>query len=1488
MSEPISISGAHEHNLAGFDLDLKRGVWTAVVGVSGSGKTSLVFDLLVREGRRRFLQSWSPRARAALGKLGAAEVHGVSGLPVPLAVGAGRMTRTERSTVGTLTGVSDLLRLVWARDSSGGPHSRSAFSFNSTGACESCGGLGLAECIDLDRLVVHPERSIRAGALGPTLPNGYTVYSQVTVEVLDTVCQAHGFSVDTPWDQLDRAQQEVIFYGSTAIRVPFGKHSLESRLKWDGITARPREEGFYRGLVPVMSETLKRSRNANILRYARSLACPDCEGTRLGPIGRSAKIDGLSLPQLGALPLEALGERLAGLKSAVLDAVRSDLDKRLEQAVQLGLGHLSLDRRSTTLADGELQRIRLLSQLGLRLGGLLLAFDEPTLGLHPEAHPGLARAIRALLDQGNTVLTVEHHPGFVSQAAHLVELGPGAGVLGGRVTRDEPMPTEPLGLAGRSSRQRSGTGQIVLRGARLHGLNTDLQLRVQALNIVMGPSGAGKSSLIFGTLLPAMQGMKPELYADLRGAQGLDVASVDARPLGKTPRSTPATYTGLFDAVRKHFAGLPGSREAGFTASHFSHNHKAGRCPACEGLGVERVGLHLMRDIERPCPACLGGRYRPEVLDVRWRQHSIADVLRCSIAEAHGLFADIPRIEPMLTALLELGLAHLQLGRSTTTLSRGEAQRVKLATLLGRATRRPTVILLDEPDRGLHPSDLDRLLDGLQALVDGGHTVVAISHHPAMWAAADQLIELRSGRATVLDAPPKLPPLPRPPSTPRSPPTHIELRGVRTHNLQSIDLSIPHRALTVVCGVSGSGKSSLVFDTLAAEAQRRFAETLPFQVRRFLRRQPQPALDSADGLTPTLSLEQRPLATPAHSTVATVSGLGPVLRLLFARAGRLDGEPTSLLAEHFSPQREAGRCPDCLGRGHHHRCSAAKLITDPQSSILDGALHGTKPGRFFTDPEDRHIALLRAAIGDEALHSPWSDLPQSVRELALYGSETVHRVRWSFRRGKRTGEHHLEEPWTGFLALVEVEARRHATRKDAPDWLAPFERVSCESCDGTGLNSVSRRVEWSGYTLPELLALPLVQLAPVLEQSSGFAPLTRRATEIVNSLIHLSLSNLSSNTSTALLSAGQGQRLRLAEVLHHGLTGLTLALDEPATGLDPQATEALIVSLRQQVQAGNTVIVVSHLPAMIRAADHLIELGPAGGIAGGQVLEQGPPAHVLQGSGHTARALAAPRVRETAPRAPSFRLAGLELPESGMVALCGPSGSGKTRLLETLRDQAQSGSPSRFRSVLYPEPPSHSTVGFALGLMRPLQHHLHRAHPELPTRAFSHNSPAGRCPACKGSGREVVSMDILADIRLPCPVCNGDRYKPEVCAAEVEGQSIVDLLKTPISLLSTSVPSLAQIAEHASALGLGHLHPGTSLSQLSGGERHRLGLLAALQDHRSPRLVLLDDPTRGLHGEDIGRMIRFMRRCAEDGDLFVIATHRVKLRSAADLEIELN
>ncbi|MHB8056156.1 MAG: excinuclease ABC subunit UvrA, partial [Candidatus Aminicenantales bacterium] len=517
----LTIRHAAENNLKNVDADIPHGRMTVVTGVSGSGKSSLVFDVVFREAQRRYLETFSAYARQFMGKLRRPEVGLISGLAPAVAVGQRTATAGPRSTVGTLTEINDDLRLLFARlgvSPDGLRLSRRVFSFNSAeGACPSCRGLGVEDRIDPELLISDPAKTLRQGALTLTTPNGYIIYSQVTMDVLDQVCRAHGFSADVPWRDLTEEQREIVLNGSERILIPYGKHPLESRLRWKGIVAKPREEGFYRGILPVMEAILKTKRNNNILRFARTLPCRACSGRRLRPESLRVKVDGRSIADFGEMTVRDLAGYFRKIEFAPADravgaAVSGSVLKKTDLLERLGLGYLRLDRNSDTLSGGETQRIRLAAQAGSGLRGVLYILDEPTAGLHPADTARLLDLLVELRDNGNTILVVEHDEDMMRAADHLIDLGPGPGEAGGRILYSGPaseITTLPRGtsptrdfLAGDRvpsipAAKTGGKGRILIRGARKHNLRgLDVEFHLGALNVVTGVSGAGKTTLV--------------------------------------------------------------------------------------------------------------------------------------------------------------------------------------------------------------------------------------------------------------------------------------------------------------------------------------------------------------------------------------------------------------------------------------------------------------------------------------------------------------------------------------------------------------------------------------------------------------------------------------------------------------------------------------------------------------------------------------------------------------------------------------------------------------------------------------------------------------------------------------------------------------------------------------------------------------------------------------------------------------------------------
>ncbi len=1484
-STAIRVLGARQHNLRGFDVEIPHGKLTVITGVSGSGKSSLAYDTLFREGQRRYLESISSYARQSLGKLERPDVDRIEGIPAALAVDQRAVARSPRSTVGTISELYDHLRMLFARagryegDDPPARITSSLLSFNTPmGACEACRGLGVEDRVDPGLLIADPARTLREGALVPTTPTGYIVYSQVTVDVLDQVCRAHDFTVDQPWRELTREQQRVVLYGSDRIRVPFGKHPLESRMKWKGITAKPREEGFYGGIVPVIEEILKRNRNRNALRFVRSEPCGACGGTRLNPRALALRVDGRSIADVAAHTVQGAreflasvewGRREAGIAGPVVEA----FDARAAQIAELGLGHLRLDRPSPTLSTSEVQRLRLARAVGVGMRGVLYVLDEPSVGLHGRDHGRLMAVLQRLRDAGNTVVVVEHDPATIRVADHVIDVGPEAGAGGGELVYEGPprgtgakrrgrcVPTETVGT------RRGGAGTLWVRGAREHNLRgIDVPLSIGALNVVTGVSGAGKTTLVERTLGRALRARLhgatgvAGAHEALDGAESIDkVIVVDQAPIGRTPRSNPATYTKVFDPIRALFAATGLAQERGWGKGHFSLNVKGGRCETCQGAGVETVGMHFLGDVQVTCPDCGGRRFGAETLRARHAGLSVLDVLELSVDRAAEVFAAQPKIRRVLGALQDVGLGYLALGQPSTTLSGGEAQRVKLAAELGRRVTGHTLLLLDEPTRGLHHRDVERLLDALGRLVDQGNTAVVVEHDPQVICAADHVVDLgpeagdAGGRLVVAGPPEAVRETPAsvtgavlrgevegPPATRQVPAgdAPIRLHGVTTHNLRGVDVAIPHGRMTVITGVSGSGKSSLAFDTLYEEARSRYAEGLTTQVRRRTGGRSAAALEGAQGITPALGIGQGALARNPRSTVGTMTEIHECLRLLFARAGRRHctrcgfrleghacpdcghaGTPT-LLAAHFSFNDHRGACPECRGLGHIETCDPAALVSHPARPLAGGALDGHRAGKAYADPKGRHMAILDAVAARHGLDFslPWEGLEPRARSVALRGTgEVEYDVVWRYQRGERKGDHAFRATWDGLVAYVDEEyGRKHADHRG--EAMRPLMMdVPCRACGGQRLGEEPRAVRFAGRPLGGLLAL---SVATFIEWLGELPPLGARAEAVarpllddirrrLHTLADVGLGYLTLDRSAPSLSSGEAHRVRLAAQLSARLWGVTYVLDEPTAGLHPRDTRRLLSVLRQLRDGGNTLVVVEHDLAVIGAADHVIDLGPGPGDEGGRIVAEGSPAQLMEvadsPTGAALREGAQPVARERREPGPGLRIVGararnlrdvdVRLPGDAMVAVTGVSGSGKSALLfdvvapSLIRERpvmcAAIHGGEGFDEVVAVDgapPPraARSTVASSCGAFDPLRT-LFTKTDVAQQRGwrkgwFSLHARGGRCEACGGTGREDVEMGFLPTVRLTCDACRGARYSAATLEARHDGYSIADVL----------------------------------------------------------------------------------------------------------------
>jgi excinuclease ABC subunit A len=934
-----------------------------------------------------------------------------------------------------------------------------------------------------------------------------------------------------------------------------------------------------------------------------------------------------------------------------------------------------------------------------------------------------------------------------------------------------------------------------------------------------------------------------------------------------------------------------------------------------------------------------------------------------TVDEAIVFFSDTPKIADYLHTLQQVGLGYLTLNQRSSSLSGGEARRVKLAKQLVKTSKEATLFIIDEPASGLHPYDIDVMLKNLNQLVENGHTVVLVEQSQQIIKQADYLIELGPGSGNkggnlvyqgkpsgieqvkgsptaqaltvekeVVETSPK-------PVFERFGP--IKLRGVSTNNLKQIDVDIPFNKLTVITGISGSGKSSLAFDTLFAEGRQQYAESFSAYVRNRLNINSQARYESIQGLMPTLAVNQQSLANSERSTVGTITDIYDTIRLLFARVGKNPEMVDNPLSSWFSFNHEQGACPHCQGLGFQTECDAEKLISFPDKALISGALDGSKAGKFYGDAYGQYIATLKI-VGETNgfdFSKPWNTLSDEAKKIALEGTgDLEYQVEWNFKRKNRKGSHQFKTTWPGFLKLVNDEFVRKANDNRANELLPVMKNVPCYSCQGGRLNKRAMQFTVLEKNINEWLNMPVMELSVFLKKqvviSGAFSLETvkQKAAQILvgkilnglDYLIHLGLGYLSLSRRSNTLSGGEGQRVRLASALNQDLSGVCIVLDEPTRGLHSRDTENLVFILQELKRQGNTLVVCEHDPYFINSADHIIEMGPGAGNFGGHVIAEGVATELV----NSYKSITGPYLkadyrfkREKRPvsiikavqikgaRANNLKNIDVRIPANALVVLSGVSGSGKSSLLHrVIYESIQKGKAVNCEQItglglfdqgIYvdqklPKAHAQSMVINFLNSYDSLKKGFVKQAKQQGISAnashFSLYSKTASCVNCGGKGEIKTSLDFLSDVYEPCEICGGNGFKPEALSIKVEGKHIADWLDLSFEELETQpiFTDLHEISTLAVELGLGYLKLKQRLHSLSGGELQRLKLIASLREQKGKScLFLLDEPTTGLHMYDVEKLLRAFDKLLDKGHNLLVIEHHQTVTQAADYLIEL-
>jgi len=791
------VRGARVHNLKNVDIDVPRNALVVFTGISGSGKSSLAFGTLFAESQRRYLDSVSPFARRLIDQIGEPDVDSIDGLPPAVALQQQRGTPSARSSVGSITTISNGLRMLYSRAGQYPDGQQmlyaNAFSPNTPeGACPRCHGIGRVFEVTEKLLVPDDTKTIRDRAIAAWPPAWQG-------QNLRNILVSLGHDIDKPWKDLPLKTRDWILFTDETPSVPV----------YPGFDAEETRDAIERDLPPSYMGTFASARayilhsfattqshrtKKRVSQFMEISECPDCNGKKLKRESLSVTFTGLDIGELSQLTLTELAGRLRDTangkaaandphpeKSVVAQRIASDILARIEALTALGLGYLSLERSTPTLSPGEIQRLRLATQIRSQLFGVVYVLDEPSAGLHPSDTQALLGALDELKKAGNSLFVVEHDVSVIQHADWIVDIGPDAGTHGGEVLYNGPIDGlrdvqqshtgHYLFARDTAARRtpRQPTGWLKLEQVERNNLrNLNVEFPLGVLATVTGVSGSGKSSLV-GQALVELVGealgqkrqietasdetelLEQELETATRGRIGGGMehigrlVTVDQKPIGRTPRSNLATYTGLFDHVRKLFAATPEARARRYDVGRFSFNVAKGRCPNCEGAGFVSVELLFLPSVYAPCPVCRGQRYNPETLKITYKGKNIADILDMTVDGAHAFFTNEPPVLRALSALIEVGLGYLRLGQSATELSGGEAQRIKLATELQRVGRSETLYVLDEPTTGLHPADVTLLMAQLNRLADAGNSVILVEHNMLVARNSDWIIDIGPG-----------------------------------------------------------------------------------------------------------------------------------------------------------------------------------------------------------------------------------------------------------------------------------------------------------------------------------------------------------------------------------------------------------------------------------------------------------------------------------------------------------------------------------------------------------------------------------------------------------------------------------------------------------------------------------------------------------------------------------------------------------------------